>query len=35
MLLDEALVADGDRPRDAKAIAARLGRLIERGIPTG
>jgi molecular chaperone HtpG len=35
MLLDEALVADGDRPRDAKAFAARLGRLIERGIPTG
>jgi molecular chaperone HtpG len=35
MLLDEALVADGDRPRDAKAFAARLGRLIERSIPTG
>ena len=30
MLLDEALVADGDRPRDPKAFAARLGRLIER-----
>jgi molecular chaperone HtpG len=35
ILLDEALVADGDRPRDAKAFAARLGRLIERGIRTG
>jgi len=33
LLLDEALVADGERPRDAKAFAARLGRLIERGIP--
>jgi molecular chaperone HtpG len=31
LLLDEALVADGDRPRDPKAFSARLGRLIERG----
>ena len=28
LLLDEALVADGERPRDAKAFAARLGRVI-------
>ena len=30
LLLDEALVADGERPRDAKAFAARLGRVITR-----
>ena len=30
LLLDEALVADGERPRDAKAFAARLGRVIGR-----
>jgi molecular chaperone HtpG len=32
LLLDEALVADGDRPRDAKAFSARLGRVLGRGI---
>ncbi len=35
LLLDEALVADGDRPRDAKAFSARLGRLIARGASNG
>jgi molecular chaperone HtpG len=34
LLLDEALVADGDRPRDAKAFSERLGRMIGRGIPS-
>ena len=33
LLLDEALVADGDKPRDARAFSARLGRVIGRGIP--
>jgi molecular chaperone HtpG len=33
LLLDEALVADGDKPRDAKAFSARLGRLIGRALP--
>jgi molecular chaperone HtpG len=32
LLLDEALVADGDKPRDAKAFAARLGRVIGRAV---
>jgi molecular chaperone HtpG len=32
LLLDEALVADGDRPRDPKAFSARLGRVLGRGI---
>lgn len=35
LLLDEALVADGERPRDAKAFSARLGRLIARGATNG
>jgi molecular chaperone HtpG len=35
LLLDEALVADGDRPRDPKAFSARLGRLIARGASSG
>jgi molecular chaperone HtpG len=35
LLLDEALVADGERPRDAKAFSARLGRLIARGASNG
>ena len=30
LLLDEALVADGERPRDARAFSARLGRVITR-----
>jgi molecular chaperone HtpG len=33
LLLDEALVADGERPRDAKAFSARLGRVIGRALP--
>ena len=33
LLLDEALVADGDKPRDAKAFSARLGRVIGRALP--
>jgi molecular chaperone HtpG len=32
LLLDEALVADGERPRDARAFSARLGRVIGRGL---
>ncbi len=32
LLLDEALVADGDRPRDAKAFSARLARVLGRGM---
>jgi molecular chaperone HtpG len=31
LLLDEALVADGDRPRDAREFSARLGRVLRRG----
>jgi len=34
LLLDEALVADGDKPRDAKAFSARLGRVIGRALPS-
>ena len=34
LLLDEALVADGDKPRDARAFAARLGRVIGRAVPS-
>lgn len=34
LLLDEALIADGERPRDAKAFSARLGRVLGRGIPS-
>jgi molecular chaperone HtpG len=33
LLLDEALVADGDKPRDARAFSARLGRVIGRALP--
>jgi molecular chaperone HtpG len=32
LLLDEALVADGDKPRDAKAFSARLGRVIGKAL---
>jgi molecular chaperone HtpG len=32
LLLDEALVADGDKPRDARAFSARLGRVIGRAL---
>lgn len=32
LLLDEALVADGDKPRDATAFAARLGRVLTRAV---
>ncbi|NJL07558.1 MAG: molecular chaperone HtpG [Methylacidiphilales bacterium] len=33
LLLDEARILDGDRPRDPKTYVERLGRLIGRGLP--
>jgi molecular chaperone HtpG len=34
LLLDEARILDGERPSDAKAYSARLGRVIGRSLPT-